>query len=74
MTNAVSDFNIAFYNYFQKDKYILILTRAIFGFILSFVLIFDPFDSIHNHILILGLELILEGIIEFFKKDKEEKI
>ena len=46
----------------------------IIEFVLSSILIFDPFSKIAEHIVILGLELVLEGVSEFVNiyKGKEE--
>ncbi len=69
--NAVNAFNVAFYNMSNNKKYLVKLIRGIVEFVLSLVLIFDPFASnVGHHIIILGLELVLEGMIELFAKEE----
>lgn len=50
------------------------MSKAIIEFVLSSILIFDPFSKIAEHVVILGLELVLEGVSEFVNiyKGKEE--
>lgn len=66
--------NIALYKFFNKGKWIGILIKAIVEFSLSFVLVFDPFGKIGHHIIILGLELIFDGCMEFMNKYQENKL
>lgn len=64
--------NIALYNILNKDKWILILIKAIVEFTLSFVLIFDPFGNLGHHIVILGLEMIFDGTMETISQYKKK--
>ena len=71
LIKSANHLNIALYNFFNKDKWIGILIKAIVEFSLSLLLVFDPFGKLGHHIIILGLELIFGGIIEFINvKDK----
>lgn len=65
--------NIALYNFCNKDKWLIILIKAIVEFGLSFILIFDPFGKLGHHIVILGLELVFDGTVEFISKYKNKK-
>lgn len=71
LIKAANYLNIALYNFFNKDKWIGISIKAIIEFSLSFVLVFDPFGKIGHHIIILGLELIFDGIMELMNKPQE---
>ena len=69
---AINYFNIILYNITNKKKYILLTIRTLIEFVLALVLIFNPFENVAHHIIILGLELILEGGIEFISKKSKE--
>ena len=62
--------NVALYNFFNKEKWVAMLFKAIVEFGLSLLLVFDPFGKLGHHITILGLELIFDGAIEFVNKYK----
>lgn len=66
--------NIALYNFFNKDKWLFILIKAIVEFSLSLVLIFDPFGKVGHHIVILGLELIFDGTMEMISQYQKKKL
>ncbi|MEN8076558.1 DUF308 domain-containing protein [Clostridioides difficile] len=70
LIKSANSFNISLYNICNKKKFILILIESLVEFILSLMLIFDPFANVSHHILILGLELFLEGSIELFSKSE----
>lgn len=74
LIKAANYLNIALYNFFNKDKWIVILIKSIIEFSLSFVLVFDPFGKIGHHIIILGLELIFDGCMDFMNKYQEKKL
>ncbi|WP_297634962.1 DUF308 domain-containing protein [uncultured Clostridium sp.] len=73
LTKAAQYLNIASYNIFNKQKWILKLIRGITEFILSIILIFDPFGSIGHHIIFLGIELIFTGAMEISTQYKNYK-
>ena len=72
LLKSVNYFNEILYNIVNKGKYALLSVRTIVEFILSLILIFDPFKNVAHHIIILGLDLLLEGGIELIAKDKIE--
>ena len=72
LLKSVNYFNEILYNIVNKGKYALLSVRTIVEFILSLILIFDPFKNVAHHIIILGLDLLLEGGIELISKDKIE--
>ena len=69
LIKSASSFNIVLYNIYNKKKFITLLIEAIVEFILSLILIFDPFGSVGHHIVILGLELILDGSMDLLSKN-----
>ena len=73
LTKSSNYLNLALYKFYNKDRWILILLKAIIEFVLSIILVFDPFGKLGHHITILGLELIFDGVMEFssIHKDKE---
>ena len=74
LVKAANYLNVALYNFFNKDKWISIIFKALIEFCLSFVLVFDPFGKIGHHIIILGLELIFDGTMEIISKAKSKSI
>lgn len=62
--------NVALYNFCNKERWIGLLIKAVVEFGLSLVLVFDPFGKLGHHITILGLELILDGVIEWMSRQK----
>ena len=76
LNKAANYLNEALYYFYKKEKYILIFIKSIVEFVLSFILIFDPFSKIVEHLAILGLELVLEGTLELvsLNKGKEEEL
>lgn len=74
LVKSANYLNIALYNFLNKDKWILILIKTIVEFTLSFVLIFDPFGNLGHHIIILGLELILDGATEIISQHKKKSV
>lgn len=73
---AVDAFDAAFYGIFHKSRFMPELIAGLFQLVLSLLLLFDPENNMEHHIIILGLELILEGILEIVErplfKDPEE--
>lgn len=65
MIKAIHSLNVGLYNYHHDKPFLGSIAKAIVECVLSFLLIFDPFHNIHHHILILGVELIFEGCMEF---------
>ena len=74
LNKATNYLNEGLYYFTRKEKFIFPMSKAIIEFVLSSILIFDPFSKIAEHVVILGLELVLEGVSEFVNiyKGKEE--
>lgn len=75
LNKSVNYFNEAFYYFSKKEKFLFPLIKGIIEFTLSLILLFDPFTKILEHIRILGLELIVEGIFDLpiFTNEFERK-
>ena len=73
LTKSVNYLNVALYNFNNKEKWILLLIKAIAEFALSALLIFDPFGHLGHHIIILGLELVLDGSIDIINEHQDRK-
>lgn len=64
--------NEAFYNHYRKKRYFTLLLKSVVEFVLSIMLIFDPYTNIGHHVVILGIELILDSVFELLP-DREEQ-
>lgn len=60
--------NELFYRMHNNKKYCLLLIETIIEFGLSILLIFEPHHSVEHHIMILGLELLFESLMNIFIK------
>lgn len=75
LVKASASFNEVFYKLYSKKKCLLPIVEGIVGLALSMMLIFNPSGSIEHHVILLGIELIFEGVINIINKkfddDKE---
>lgn len=76
LNKSANYLNEALYCFSKKKGGLLPLLKAIIEFTLSILLVFDPLGKATEHILILGFELVIEGIFELISiyKGKEEII
>ncbi|MDD3165719.1 MAG: DUF308 domain-containing protein [Oscillospiraceae bacterium] len=72
LRKASNFLNEALYYMYQKEKYAPELMKCILSAALSMLLIFDPFGKIGVHIVILGVEMIVDTLIEWTSPRKEE--
>ncbi|WP_196000077.1 DUF308 domain-containing protein [Clostridium sp. 1001271B_151109_B4] len=74
LNKSANYLNEALYYFSKKEGGFLPLIKAIIEFTLSILLIFDPLGKATEHILILGFELIIEGVFELISihNGKEE--
>ena len=74
LNKAANYLNEALYYFSKRKGGFLPLIKAIIEFTLSILLIFDPLGKATEHILILGFELIIEGVFEMISihNGKEE--
>lgn len=67
LNKSANSLNEGLYKIHKKEGGFLAIIKAIVEFILSILLIFDPLGKALEHIVILGVELIFEGIFEVIK-------
>lgn len=60
--------NELFYRMHNNKKYFLLFIETMIEFVLSILLIFEPYHSVEHHIILLGLELLLESSMNIFTK------
>ena len=73
LVKASGSFNEVFYNLHNKKSCWLQALEGIVGLVLSIMLIFNPTGSIEHHVLLLGIELIFEGVINIVNKKVDDK-
>lgn len=74
LNSAASYLNEALYYRKRKGKFMHLIIEAAIEFVLSLILIFDPITNIGHHIVILGIELIIDGTFELLIKERVECI
>lgn len=65
---AVDAFDAAFYGFFHRKRFLPEFIAGMLQLVLSLLLLFDPESNMGHHIIILGMELILEGILEIAER------
>ncbi|MDO5516161.1 MAG: hypothetical protein Q4F66_01325 [Clostridium sp.] len=73
LLKASNYLNEALYYMSIKEKFLVSLFKAVIELILSIILIFDPFSSIEHHIVILGVEIIMDTILEWISPKIEKR-
>lgn len=75
LRKGIKGFNIAIFNKLNNKKFVARLIHASIETILSILLVFDPFEKVEEHIILLGIEMIIIALMIAFYNDKEcEKI
>ena len=74
LRKGTKELNIAIYNKVHKNKFILELLHAIFELVISILLIYNPFEKIEEHLVLLGIEMIISSIKYVFKDKKYKDI
>lgn len=64
LRKAADYLNEGLYRRYNNERYIRLILKAIAESVLSIILIFDPYTSIGHHVVILGVELILDSVLE----------
>lgn len=62
--------NISIYNKVHNKRFILELVYSIIEIILSILLIFNPFEKLEEHLVLIGINIFVSSLKYFFK-DKE---
>lgn len=73
LVKGINELNIAIYYIFSKEKFILELLHSIVEIVLAIILIFNPFEKIATHIILLGIEMIVIYTMKLFKVDTTEE-
>ncbi len=63
---------VVLYNKIHKNKYLLELLHALFELTISILLIYDPFEKIREHLVLLGIEMVANSL-KFLSKDEAYK-
>lgn len=74
LRKGTKELNIAIYNKVHKDKFILELLHAIFELVISILLIYNPFEKIEEHLILLGIEMIISSTKYMFNDKKYKDI
>lgn len=68
LSHSLKLLNELFYRIHHNKKYFLLLIETLIEFVLSMLLVFEPYHSVEHHIILLGLELVLESLMNIFIK------
>lgn len=63
------ELNVAVYNKVHKKTFLLELVHSVLELVFSMLLIFDPFEKIEEHLVLLGIEMVI-GSLKICFKDK----
>ena len=69
LKKATKGLDVAFYNRGHKNKFLGELLHALFELIISILLIYNPFEKIEEHLVLLGIEMITNSIKFMFKDE-----
>ena len=70
LRKGIKGFNVAIFNKLNNKKFVKELIHASIETILSMLLVFDPFEKVEEHIIILGIEMVISALKITFYKDK----
>ena len=78
LSKAVGELNVAISRIANKQKgWIKLMIFAIFGIVVAILLLINPAEKVHEHMVIIGIELILTGgdalYEHFFEHESEEE-
>ena len=74
LKRGIKGFNVAIFNKVHNEKFILELIHASLETFFAILLIFDPFEKVEEHIILLGIEMIISSLKIAFKDKKYEEI
>ena len=66
--------DVALYNKVQGKKFFWELIHAIFELVLSILLIYNPFEKITEHLVLLGVEMVINSLKYLFKDETYKNI
>ena len=65
---------VAFYNKIHNNKFVWELLHALFEITISILLIYNPFEKITEHLVLLGIEMVIHSIKFVFKDEAYKDI
>ena len=71
LRKGIKGLNVAIYNKVNNKRFVGELIHAIIETLLSILLVFNPFEKVEEHIIILGIEMILMSLKVAFYNEKE---
>lgn len=71
LRKGVEGFNVAIFNKLNNKKFVAELIHATTETVLSMLLVFDPFEKVEEHIILLGFEMIISALKIAFYSDEE---
>lgn len=75
LRKGIEGFNVAIYNKIHNKKFVAELIHASIETMLSILLVFDPFEKVEEHIILLGIEMVTSALkIALHSDEKYEDI
>lgn len=75
LRKGIKGINVAIYNKVNNKRFFGELIHAVIETLLSILLVFDPFEKVEEHIIILGIEMIIMSLkIAFYNEEENEEI
>lgn len=73
LSKGIKELNVATFNKLNNKKFIGKFIHAIIETSLSILLVFNPFEKVEEHIIILGIEMIIIALKVAFYNEKENE-
>lgn len=73
LSKGIKELNVAAFNKLNNKKFIGKFIHAIIETSLSILLVFNPFEKVEEHIIILGIEMIIIALKVAFYNEKENE-
>ena len=73
LRKGIKGLNVAIYNKVNNKRFVGELIHAIIETLLSILLVFNPFEKVEEHIIILGIEMIIMSLKVAFYNEKENE-
>lgn len=74
LRKGVKGFNVAIFNKVHNKKWILEFIHATLETFFSILLVFDPFEKIEEHLVLVGIEMVISSLKIAFKDKAYEEI
>lgn len=75
LRKGIKGLNVAIFNKANNKRFVGELIHAIIEISLSILLVFDPFEKVEEHIIILGIEMIIMSLkVAFYNEEENEQI